>query len=171
MDNLLRSCLPATSESDAEHRLQEFYSSAIEFFPQAGIFVQFSRLYELTSAGNTPGMDAAAQHSLLRSIAHEGDIILPLELCVLRRRETFKQWTAALSVAASKRRAARQVELCKARLSVLDSPAVACRPIFIELSERRTKICLIGSESRVAIRQIGSFLALDDGETAILSDR
>ena len=39
-------------------------------------------------------MDAAAQHSLLRSIADEGDIILPLELCVLRRGETFKQWTA-----------------------------------------------------------------------------
>jgi transcriptional regulator with GAF, ATPase, and Fis domain len=39
-------------------------------------------------------MDAAAQHSLVRSIADEGDIILPLELCVLRRGETFKQWTA-----------------------------------------------------------------------------
>jgi DNA-binding NtrC family response regulator len=49
---------------------------------------------ELTSAGNAPNMDAAAQHSLLRSIAHEGDIILPIELCVLRRGETFKEWTA-----------------------------------------------------------------------------
>lgn len=38
-------------------------------------------------------MGDAAQHSLLRSIADEGDIILPLELCVLRRGETFKQWT------------------------------------------------------------------------------
>ena len=27
-------------------------------------------------------------------MAREGDIILPLELCVLRRGETFKQWTA-----------------------------------------------------------------------------
>jgi len=34
------------------------------------------------------------RHSLLRSMAHEGDIILPLELCVLRRGESFKQWTA-----------------------------------------------------------------------------
>jgi DNA-binding NtrC family response regulator len=49
---------------------------------------------ELISAGNANNMDAAAQHPLLRSIANEGDIILPLELCVLRRGETFKQWTA-----------------------------------------------------------------------------
>lgn len=49
---------------------------------------------ELTSAGNAADIDAAAQYSLLRSIAHEGDIILPLELCVLRRGETFRQWTA-----------------------------------------------------------------------------
>lgn len=49
---------------------------------------------ELTSAGKAANMDAAAQHSLLRSIADEGDIILPLELCLLRRGETFKQWTA-----------------------------------------------------------------------------
>jgi transcriptional regulator with PAS, ATPase and Fis domain len=49
---------------------------------------------ELISAGTASQMDAAAQHSLLRSIAEEGDIILPLELCVLRRGETFKQWTA-----------------------------------------------------------------------------
>ena len=34
------------------------------------------------------------QHSLLRSTVEEGDIILPLELCVLRRGETFKQWSA-----------------------------------------------------------------------------
>ena len=49
---------------------------------------------ELTSAGNTANMDEATKHSLLRSIAHEGDIILPLELCVLRSGETFRQWTA-----------------------------------------------------------------------------
>lgn len=49
---------------------------------------------ELIPAGKASTMDAAAQHSLLRSIADEGDIILPLELCVLRRGETFKQWTA-----------------------------------------------------------------------------
>ncbi len=30
----------------------------------------------------------------LHSIAREGDIVLPLELCVLRDGETFKQWTA-----------------------------------------------------------------------------
>src|SRR5258706_795840 len=49
---------------------------------------------ELIPAGKASTMDAAAQHSLVRSMADEGDIILPLELCVLRRGETFKQWTA-----------------------------------------------------------------------------
>lgn len=49
---------------------------------------------DLIPAGKASTMDAAAQHSLVRSIADEGDIILPLELCVLRRGETFKQWTA-----------------------------------------------------------------------------
>ena len=48
----------------------------------------------LISAGDASKMDAAGEHSLLWSIAEEGDIILPLELCVLRRGETFKQWTA-----------------------------------------------------------------------------
>lgn len=38
---------------------------------------------------------AEAQYSLLlESITKPGDIILPLELCVLREGETFKQWTA-----------------------------------------------------------------------------
>jgi DNA-binding NtrC family response regulator len=49
---------------------------------------------DLVPAGKASTMDAAAQHSLVQSIADEGDIILPLELCVLRRAETFKQWTA-----------------------------------------------------------------------------
>ena len=32
--------------------------------------------------------------SFLKSIAREGDVILPLELCILRREETFKEWSA-----------------------------------------------------------------------------
>jgi DNA-binding NtrC family response regulator len=32
-----------------------------------------------------------SEHSFLKSIAREGDVILPLELCILRREETFKQ--------------------------------------------------------------------------------
>jgi hypothetical protein len=44
MDNLLQPYLCTTSESGAEHRLKEFFSSVIEFFLHAGIFVQFSRL-------------------------------------------------------------------------------------------------------------------------------
>jgi hypothetical protein len=31
---------------------------------------------------------------IFHSIAREGDILLPVELCILRREETFKQWTA-----------------------------------------------------------------------------
>jgi hypothetical protein len=30
----------------------------------------------------------------LRRFAQEGDIILPVEVCILRRGETFKQWAA-----------------------------------------------------------------------------
>jgi DNA-binding NtrC family response regulator len=38
--------------------------------------------------------DALALHNALRSIADEGDIILPLEICLLRRGETFREWAA-----------------------------------------------------------------------------
>jgi len=46
------------------------------------------------SSANVSSMSSAALHVFLRSLANEGDIILPFELCVLRRGETFKQWTA-----------------------------------------------------------------------------
>lgn len=46
------------------------------------------------SSSNARNMRSAALHAFLRDIASEGDIILPIELCVLRRGETFKQWTA-----------------------------------------------------------------------------
>jgi len=39
-------------------------------------------------------INSTRAESLLRSMVSEGDIILPLELCILRRGETFKQWTA-----------------------------------------------------------------------------
>jgi DNA-binding NtrC family response regulator len=39
-------------------------------------------------------IDQISLQSFLSSTAGDGDIILPLELCVLRREETFKQWTA-----------------------------------------------------------------------------
>lgn len=42
----------------------------------------------IDSSGDT------VSYSLLGSIAKPGDIILPLELCILRKDETFKQWTA-----------------------------------------------------------------------------
>src|SRR5262249_3571470 len=35
-----------------------------------------------------------SEDSFLKSVAREGDVILPLELCILRREETFKQWSA-----------------------------------------------------------------------------
>ena len=34
------------------------------------------------------------EDSFLKSIARDGDVILPLELCILRREESFKQWSA-----------------------------------------------------------------------------
>jgi len=43
---------------------------------------------------DSENFDQIALRSFLRSIVRDGDIILPLELCVLRREETFKQWTA-----------------------------------------------------------------------------
>ena len=48
----------------------------------------------VTSLPRFHDIDTLAPHSLIRSIAKEGDIILPLELCVLRRGETFRQWSA-----------------------------------------------------------------------------
>jgi transcriptional regulator with PAS, ATPase and Fis domain len=48
----------------------------------------------LISSLNRMTINSARAESLLRAMAGEGDIILPLELCVLRRGETFKQWTA-----------------------------------------------------------------------------
>jgi DNA-binding NtrC family response regulator len=37
---------------------------------------------------------ALALQSVLRSMAGEGDIVLPLEICLLRRGETFREWAA-----------------------------------------------------------------------------
>jgi hypothetical protein len=47
-----------------------------------------------TSSGNARNMCPTALHAFLRSMATEGDIVLPIELCVLRRGETFREWTA-----------------------------------------------------------------------------
>ena len=47
-----------------------------------------------TYVGNVSQTALAAPQPHLSSIADEGDIILPLELCVLYRGETFKQWNA-----------------------------------------------------------------------------
>jgi hypothetical protein len=43
---------------------------------------------------NSDNFDQVALRSFFSSIVRDGDVILPLELCVLRREETFKQWTA-----------------------------------------------------------------------------
>lgn len=48
----------------------------------------------MTTVPGVKNIDLAGHQAFLRSIAREGDIILPLDLCVLRRGETFKQWTA-----------------------------------------------------------------------------
>ncbi len=53
-----------------------------------------------------------AHDALVREVAEEGDIILPLEVCLLRRGETFKEWTArakrcGIEAARAERQAAR----------------------------------------------------------------
>jgi DNA-binding NtrC family response regulator len=48
----------------------------------------------VSSPANPQQLDQNALQSFLKSIARDGDIILPIELCVLRREENFKQWTA-----------------------------------------------------------------------------
>ncbi len=58
---------------------------------QSGALPQFD--VATTSVGGVRSFDLQG-HDYIRSIAREGDIILPLELCVLRRSETFKEWTA-----------------------------------------------------------------------------
>ena len=79
---------------------------------------------EVTSKANAPNIDTTAQHSLLRSIAQEGDIILPLELCVLRRGETFKQWTARAkrcSIQAARRATGGSLQTAAERLGLTRS--------------------------------------------------
>jgi DNA-binding NtrC family response regulator len=62
--------------------------------------------------------------SLLHSIAKEGDILLPLELCVLRRGETFKQWTARAkrcSIEATRRETGGTMKTVAKRLGLTPS--------------------------------------------------
>jgi DNA-binding NtrC family response regulator len=59
--------------------------------------------------------------SLLASIAQPGDIILPLEVCVLREGETFKQWTARAkrcSIEAARRSTGGRMEDVARRLGL-----------------------------------------------------
>src|SRR6185503_21078773 len=59
--------------------------------------------------------------SLLASIAQPGDIILPLEVCVLREGETFKQWTARAkrcSIEAARRSTGGRMEDVAKRLGL-----------------------------------------------------
>jgi len=46
------------------------------------------------SSGFTDQDSTVEITEILRHIAQEGDIILPAEVCILRRGETFKQWAA-----------------------------------------------------------------------------
>lgn len=53
-----------------------------------------SNLNDPISLGDVRDFTSSQLELCLSSIVEEGDILLPLELCVLRRDETFKQWTA-----------------------------------------------------------------------------
>lgn len=48
----------------------------------------------VASVRSAQSLEALNEESFLRSLSREGDIVLPIELCVLRSGETFKQWTA-----------------------------------------------------------------------------
>lgn len=79
---------------------------------------------QLTSAGCVDKMDAAVRYALLRSVVDVGDIILPLELCVLRRGETFKQWTARAkrcSIEAARQATGGNIESTASRLGLTRS--------------------------------------------------
>jgi DNA-binding NtrC family response regulator len=115
--------------------IYELTSYVDENEPISVVLVQFV-LARLNSRGNKPvtstigrrqadssqpAMDVAAQDSLLRSIAREGDIILPLELCVLRRGETFREWTARAkrcSIEATRRATGGTVQSAAQRLGL-----------------------------------------------------
>ncbi len=59
--------------------------------------------------------------SLLASVAQPGDIILPLDVCVLRQGETFKQWTARAkrcSIEAARRSTGGRMEDVAKRLGL-----------------------------------------------------
>lgn len=59
--------------------------------------------------------------SLLASVAQPGDIILPLDVCVLRQGETFKQWTARAkhcSIEAARRSTGGRMEDVARRLGL-----------------------------------------------------
>jgi len=53
-----------------------------------------STFEDCPSVWDASEIDSEDPESSLRSMAGEGDIVLPFELCVLRRDETFKQWSA-----------------------------------------------------------------------------
>ncbi len=55
-----------------------------------------AHLTDIAQANAGPAFwgDVLALQTALRSMAGEGDIILPLEICLLRRDETFKEWAA-----------------------------------------------------------------------------
>ncbi len=79
---------------------------------------------ESTSVEKAADVNAVALHSLLQSIADEGDIILPLELCVLRRGETFKQWSARAkrcSIQAARRATGGSLQSAAERLGLTRS--------------------------------------------------
>ena len=65
----------------------------------------------LTSSSNARNLRSAEFHAFLCDMAREGDIILPVDQCISRRGETFKQWTERKSTIEVARQ--ERVEQCK----------------------------------------------------------
>ena len=68
--------------------------------------------------------DSFAMMNALRSMAGEGDIVLPLEVCLLRRGETFREWAARAKrcgIEATRRASGGTMSGAAARLGVTRS--------------------------------------------------
>jgi len=109
---------------------------------------QFAATSSGSSLGelSTDGFDVVKMvpESLLASIAQPGDILLPLDLCVLRQGETFKQWTARAkrcSIEAARRSTGGRMEDVARRLGLtrgsLKSHLRRAKRALDEHSERR----------------------------------
>ena len=96
-------------------------------------------------------MDQVSLPSFLSSIARDGDIILPVELCVLRREETLSNGQLVPSAAALRLRVRRQVEACETSRSDWGLRAIAYGVTLVERGEIKMSLSLTGNLSPISV--------------------